>query len=214
VKILFEDNHIIAVYKPANIPTQSDSSGDLSLLDMVRKYIKVTYNKPGNVFVGMIHRLDRPTQGVVVFAKTSKSASRLSEQIRNNDFKKTYYATVHGIINEKQATLTHFLLKNTQNNVVKAYDKPIKGAKKAILHYTVMSTHIKTQLSTVKIDLETGRSHQIRVQFAKIGHPIVGDKKYGTEEDRGDYLALVAHSVTFKHPISKEYITITYNNNE
>lgn len=212
MNILYEDNHIIAVFKPANVLTQGDISGDRSLFDMVKHYIKTKYNKPGNVYLGLVHRLDRPTQGVVVFAKTSKAAARLSEQFRTGSMKKEYHARVHGQVNPGKGTLTHYLVKNHTTNNVQAYDTNKKDAKLAVLEYEVLSYNREQDTSSIVVILKTGRSHQIRVQFAKIGHPIVGDKKYCSTSDDSDQMALVAHAITFEHPISKEYITITCEN--
>lgn len=193
-KIIYEDNHLLVVIKPANIPVQLDSSNDLDLLTELKNYIKEKYNKPGNVYLGLVHRLDRPVSGVMVFAKTSKAASRLSEQIRNNEFKKTYYAVVEGIPNKK-GTFKDRLLKDTKTNIVTVNDK----GKEAILEYDLINT--KDNLSLVKINLITGRSHQIRVQFSHHGYPLYGDMKYNNNVK--DNIALFSNKIEFKHPITK-----------
>lgn len=178
--IIYEDNHIIVVIKPQNIPTQSDASGDKDLLSMVKEYIKEKYNKPGEAFVGLVHRLDRPTGGVVVFARNSKSASRLSAQIKNHTFEKTYFAVVRGVPRIPKTTLINYLKKDLKENRVKIVPMLEPDAKRAELSYEVLET--VNQLSLVKIKLETGRAHQIRVQLANIGTPVFGDAKYGKEQ--------------------------------
>ena len=200
INILYEDNHVIVVEKKINIPVQEDSSKDLDFLTLLKDFIKKRDNKPGNVFLGLIHRLDRPVGGIMVFAKTSKCASRLSEQVRNRTFKKTYFAIVEGKVEEK-ATLVDKLLKNTKNNIVRVD----KNGKESILDYELID--YKANLSLVKINLKTGRSHQIRVQFSSRGHALYGDQKYNSNAKVGDQIALFANSITFKHPITKEELT-------
>ncbi|MBQ8197245.1 MAG: RluA family pseudouridine synthase [Clostridia bacterium] len=200
--ILHEDNHIIVVLKPQNVPSCEDSSRDKDLLTMIKEYIKVTYDKPGNVYVGLVHRLDRPTGGVMVFAKSSKAAARLTEQMKTGDFEKRYYATLVGEPKEDNALLTHYLKKNAVNNMVYVATALTEGAKKAELEYKIIE---KAQgLSLADIRLHTGRSHQIRVQMNAIGTPVYGDMRYGGEKAKKGYLALWAYYLAFTHPVSKE----------
>lgn len=197
INILYEDNHILVVEKPINIPVQADDSKDVDLLSKLKLYLKEKYNKPGNVYLGLVHRLDRPVGGIMVFAKTSKAASRLSEQIRTNKFDKTYYAVVEGKPN-KQDHLVDLLLKDTKtNNTV--IDK---GGKKAILDYKLINT--VENLSLVEIKLETGRSHQIRVQFSSRNFPLFGDQRYNPNAKVGEQIALFAKSLAFEHPVTHE----------
>lgn len=200
--ILHEDNHIIVVLKPQNVPTCEDSSKDKDLLTMIKEYIKETYDKQGNVYLGLVHRLDRPTGGVMVFAKSSKAASRLSEQMREGDFEKRYYATLVGTPREEKATLTHYMKKNAVNNMVYVCEPTVEGAKFAELDYKVLES--KNDLSLVDVRLHTGRSHQIRVQMNAIGCPVYGDMRYGGEKAKKGYLALWAYYLAFTHPVSKE----------
>ena len=199
INIIYEDNHLLVVEKPINIPVQKDSSNDLDLLTMLKDYIKKKYNKPGNVYLGLVHRLDRPVGGIMVFAKTSKAASRLSEQIRNGTFKKGYLATICGKVKEN-GTLEDCLLKDTKTNMVKI-DK--KG-KKSILNYKRLN--YKEGMSLVEIELITGRSHQIRVQFSSRGYPLYGDQRYNKTAKVGEQIALFSNSIIFEHPISKKKI--------
>lgn len=200
--ILHEDNHIIVVLKPQGVPTCGDESGDDSLLEQVRRYIKETYNKPGNVYVGLVHRLDRPTGGVMVFAKTSKAASRLAEQMRSGDFEKRYLAVLAGVPKEPQAKLVNYLKKNAVNNMVYLCPPTTDGAKMASLEYAVKEE--KGGCALVEVKLHTGRTHQIRVQMAGIGAPVYGDMRYGGESAKKGNLALWAYSLTFTHPVTKE----------
>ena len=200
--VLHEDNHIIVVLKPQGVPTCGDESGDDSLLEQVRRYIKETYNKPGNVYVGLIHRLDRPTGGVMVFAKTSKAASRLAEQMRSGDFEKRYLAVLAGVPKEPQAKLVNYLKKNAVNNMVYVCPPTTDGAKMASLEYFVKEE--KGGCALVEVKLHTGRTHQIRVQMANIGAPVYGDMRYGGENAKKGNLALWAYSLTFTHPVTKE----------
>lgn len=205
-QILYEDNHLLVVVKPRNMPTQADQSGDRDVLNTLKHYIKVTYDKPGNAFLGLVHRLDRPVGGVMVFAKTSKAASRLSNNVRTRAFDKTYLAVVHGRIDPARNTLTHFLIKNNRLNKVFAVGEHNEGAKKAILNYKVIAT--QGQLSLVEVDLLTGRPHQIRVQLSEIGHPLFGDQKYGAYVNkRGQQIALWSTKVSFPHPTTKEWLS-------
>ena len=203
LKIFYEDNHIIVVEKPNNIPSQEDKTGDEDMLTIIKKYIKEKYNKPGEVYLGLIHRLDRPTGGVMVFAKTSKAASRLSEQIRNKQIKKKYMAVCDGKLEKYKDTWRDFLQKNERTNMSKVVSKEAKNSKEAILDYELIGYNEKTDLSTVKIDLHTGRHHQIRVQFASRNHSLFGDQKYGTR-GRGKQLRLWAYYLSFIHPVTKE----------
>lgn len=197
MEILYEDNHVIVVLKPQNVPSQADSSGDKDMLTMVKEYIKEKYNKPGNVYVGLVHRLDRPTGGVMVFAKTSKSASRLTEQFKNKEAEKTYFAVVTNPLKTKQTKLVNYLLKDEKNNIVKVVPMSTEGAKRAELDYTCLEE--KDGLSLLKVKLQTGRGHQIRVQLATIGNPIYGDQKYGKDMPKAN-LNLFAVELKFKHP--------------
>ncbi len=202
LNILFEDNHIIVVLKPQNLPTCEDESKDLDLLTMVKQYIKEKYNKQGNVYVGLVHRLDRPTGGVMVFAKTSKAAGRLSEQMKEGDFEKKYAAVTVGVPKEEQATLRHYLKKNSVNNMVYLSSPTVDGAKYAELDYKLVDKN--NGLSLLNVRLHTGRSHQIRVQMNAIGCPLFGDMRYGGEKAKKGYLALWAYYLAFTHPVTKE----------
>ena len=203
LKIFYEDNHIIVVEKPNNIPSQEDKTGDEDMLTIIKKYIKEKYNKPGDVYLGLVHRLDRPTGGVMVFAKTSKAASRLSEQIRNKQIKKKYMAVCDGKLEKDKDTWRDFLQKNERTNMSKVVSKETKNSKEAILDYELIHYNEKTNLSTVKINLHTGRHHQIRVQFASRNHSLFGDQKYGSR-GRGKQLRLWAYYLSFIHPVTKE----------
>ncbi len=208
IPIIFEDNHLLVVKKPPNILSQGDKTGDPDMLTLLKQDIKERYNKPGNVYLGLIHRLDRPVGGVMVFAKTSKAASRLSNQIRTGKFQKTYLAVVHGSLLKKKDRLTHYLLKDKVTNTVSAVNKNVEKAKEAILEYEVMGNI--NGLSLVKINLNTGRSHQIRVQFATINHPLYGDQKYGARVNKkGQQIALFSHKIVLEHPTLKEKMTFT-----
>mgnify|MGYP002799675465 FL=1 len=200
--ILYEDNHIIVVMKPQGLPSCGDESGDDNMLEQVRRYVKEKYNKPGNVYIGLIHRLDRPTGGVMVFAKTSKAASRLAEQMRNGDFEKKYLAVLVGTPKEPKGTLVNYLKKNPVNNMVYICTQTTDGAKMASLEYRVLEE--KGGYCLAEIKLHTGRTHQIRVQMAGISHPVYGDMRYGGENAKKGNLALWAYSLTFTHPVTKE----------
>ncbi len=197
INIIYEDNHLLVVEKPINVPVQEDSSKDKDLLNILKEYIKEKYNKPGNVYLGLVHRLDRPVGGIMVFARTSKAASRLSEQVRNKLFKKTYIAVVVGNICQNK-TLKDYLLKDNKNNIVKVD----KNGKEAILSFEKLD--YKDNLSLIKINLETGRSHQIRVQLSNFGYPLYGDNKYNKNAKSGEQVALFAKSIEFIHPTTKE----------
>ena len=212
ILILYEDNHLLVVEKPMNMLNQGDKPGDEDLLTVLKNDIKIRYSKPGNVYLGLVHRLDRPVGGAMVFAKTSKAASRLSEQIRTREFDKTYRAIIHGIPEKPSDTLVHYLVKDEKTNTVrivtgKGIENSKKG-KKAILEYATEDT--KDGYSLVRIKLLTGRSHQIRVQFAAIGHPLYGDQKYGASLNKpGMQLALWSVEIGFTHPVLKEDISFT-----
>lgn len=206
MKVIYEDNQIIVVEKEPNIPSQSDKTGDKDMLSLVKEYIKEKYNKPGEVYIGLVHRLDRPVGGVMVFARTSKSASRLSEQVRNKTLKKTYIATVDGKFEENAGTLENYLYKDERNNMSKVVNKEKKNAKLAILDYEVLNYDEKRDLSVVKVNLHTGRHHQIRVQFAYAGHSLYGDQKYGVR-GKGKQIRLWAYKLTLEHPTKKEMMT-------
>ncbi len=208
MKILYEDNHVIAVYKESGIPVQGDKTGDTSLMDVVKAYLKEKYQKTGNVFLGLIHRLDRPVSGIVIFGKTSKGASRLSEQFRTHSVKKVYHALLEGILTKQEDILINYLSKDEKQNFVTVYDTPHGDAKKAELSYRVIEE--KGNTTKVEIELKTGRSHQIRSQFAHIGHPLVGDVKYGaTQKYMPGALALAAVELQFDQPVTGERITIS-----
>jgi len=203
LNILYEDNHLLVVEKPANIPVQEDSSKDIDMLTILKNYRKTNENKPGEAYIGLVHRLDRPVSGVMVFAKTSKAASRLSDQIRQNTLNKTYLAVVNGTLPSK-GTFEDYLIKNEKEN--KSYITTKDKGKYSCLKYELIST--KDNLSLVKINLITGRSHQIRLQFSSRNHPLIGDSKYGNNPNNID-IALFAKSITFNHPTTKERLTFT-----
>lgn len=208
VNIIYEDNHVLVVEKPVNVPVQKDESNDADLLTILKEDLKVRYNKPGNVYLGLIHRLDRPVGGVMVFAKTSKAASRLSDQVRLRKFGKVYLAVVHGRLDKGEGTLEDYLLKDSKTNIVSVVDRNVPGAKQAVLDFCVMKEF--EGLSLVRIKLNTGRSHQIRVQFSNYGHPLYGDQKYGQNLNRpGQQIALWSHEIVFHHPVTKEEMRFT-----
>lgn len=198
VTVIFEDNHIIVVEKPFGVPSQEDLTGDRDLLTMTKDYIKHTYNKAGNVYLGLVHRLDRVTGGVMVFAKTSKAASRLSEEIRSQRMNKFYLAVVEGYLPSKAGVWEDFLHKNKKLNIVTVCSKEKKDAKYACLEYEVLAE--KDGLSLVLIRLQTGRSHQIRVQFSSRGFALTGDKKYGSSFPLKGYIGLWSYKIGFDHP--------------
>ena len=203
LKVIYEDNHIIVVEKIPNIPTQEDKTGDTSMMTLVKKYIKEKYNKPANVYLGLVHRLDRPVGGVMVFAKTSKAASRLSKQVRDKVFKKEYLAVVDGSFGKNSGTLENYLYKDRKSNTSYVVSKDKKEAKFAKLDYEVLKYDKENNLSLLKIDLHTGRHHQIRVQLANIGHSIYGDQRYGTR-GKNKQIALWAYKLIIEHPTKKE----------
>lgn len=204
--VIYEDNHIIIVSKRSSEIVQGDKTGDRTLADDVKAYIKEEYAKPGNVFLGVVHRLDRPVWGLVVFAKTSKALSRLNEMFKLGDIHKTYWAICQNQPDEPEATITHWLTRNEKQNKSYAYDREVPGSKKAVLHYKVIGSSERYTL--VEVQLLTGRHHQIRCQLAKIGCPIKGDLKYGARRSNPDgSISLLAHKVEFVHPVSKERIS-------
>lgn len=208
MKILYEDNHIIVVVKPCNIPSNLDESNDLDMLTMIKDYIKEKYNKPGNVYLGLVHRLDRPVSGVMVYAKTSKAASRLSDSLRKNEFHKTYLAVCQGV-SKPIAHLENYLVKDSKTNMVKVTSSD-KG-KLAILDYKTLQQI--DDLSLVEVDLQTGRSHQIRVQLSNAKIPLWGDQRYNKNSKVGQQIALFAYKLTFPHPTTKEMMTfVAYPN--
>jgi len=200
--VLYEDNQIVVVIKPHNVPTQADESKDEDLLTMVKAYVKEKYNKEGEAFIGLVHRLDRPTGGIMVFARNSKSAKRLSEQFQTHSVEKTYYAVTNGVVKIKTQKLVNYLKKDEKENIVKIVPMSENGAKKAELVYNYLEDNGNQSLLEVKI--LTGRSHQIRLQLANIGHPLVGDVKYGKEKGRTSNLGLWAGKLAFNHPTTKE----------
>jgi 23S rRNA pseudouridine1911/1915/1917 synthase len=204
--VLYEDNHCLAVLKPARTLTAGDETGDVSLLDLARAYLKEKFQKPGNVFVGLVHRLDRPVSGVVLFARTSKGAARLSEQFREGTIQKTYRAVVEGAVPDAAGEFVDFLLKDEQTNTVRSVKPGTPGARESRLSFRRLKT--AGGLSLVEITPATGRSHQIRVQLASRGHPIFGDGKYGSGHRLGGTIALNACSLTFDHPIRHEPVTV------
>lgn len=203
INILYEDNHVLCVVKPANLPVQADNTKDEDLLTLVKQYLKEKYNKPGNVYLGLVHRLDRPVGGAMILAKTSKAASRLSESIRIRAIDKVYYAILDGVPKKQSDTLVDYLTKDTKTNMVSVTNAKI--GKKSILHYQVLAT--KNGHTLVEIHLETGRPHQIRVQFASRNLPLVGDQRYNKNAKKVQ-IALWAVSLTFPHPTIKDKITI------
>jgi len=208
IQIVYEDNHIIVVNKRPGDIVQGDKTGDTPLSDIVKQYIKIKYNKPGNVFLGVAHRLDRPTAGLVVFARTSKALTRLNEMFKNRAVKKTYWAIVKNKPAAASGTLIHYLKKNAKNNKTTVYDRPVEGAKKAVLHYKLIASSDRYHL--LEIDLETGRPHQIRAQLAKIGSPVKGDLKYGYPRSNSNGgISLLARHIEFLHPVKKEPVSLT-----
>ena len=203
LKVIYEDNHLLVVDKPINVPMQLDSSNDLDLLTMCKDYLKEKYNKPGNVYCALLHRLDRPVSGVCIFAKTSKAASRLSSDIQAHKFKKEYIAVVYDNGLDDKGIFEDKLLKDEKTNMVKV-DKKGKDAK---LDYQVLKR--KDNLALVKINLHTGRSHQIRVQFSLIDAPLYADQRYNKNAAKNKQIALFASSISFKHPITNEESTFT-----
>lgn len=202
--VLYEDNHVLCVEKPVNMPVNADDSRDVDLFSQCKLYLKQKYNKPGNVYLGLVHRLDRPVGGVMVFAKTSKAASRLSEAVRNHALKKEYIAVLDGIPKEKNAILEDYLIKDHKTNMVRVTDA--KHGKKSVLEYTVLEE--KKGKAFIHIFLGTGRSHQIRVQFASRGLPLMYDQRYNPRPRKGQ-IALFAYQLTFPHPTLHENIVVS-----
>lgn len=205
MKVVYEDNHIIIVSKESGEIVQGDKTGDTPLSETVKAYLKAKYNKPGNVFLGVVHRLDRPVSGLVVFAKTSKALSRLNDMFRNGDVHKTYWALTRSYPPAEEGTLVHWLRRNEQQNKSYATDHEVPGAKKAILQYKVIGH--SDNYTLLEIHLLTGRHHQIRCQLAKMGCPIRGDLKYGARRSNADgSISLLSRRVEFVHPVSKQTI--------
>lgn len=206
LKILFEDNHIIVVEKKPNVPSQADKTEDEDMLTIVKQYIKEKYNKPGNVYLGLVHRLDRPVGGIMIFAKTSKAASRLSDQVRRKVFRKKYLAVVDGKLEQQEGTLEDYLYKDERLNMSRVVGREKKNAKLAKLEFKVLKYNEVKNLSLLEVNLHTGRHHQIRVQLSNFGHSIFGDQKYGNR-GQGKQIALWAYELTIEHPITKEEMT-------
>jgi 23S rRNA pseudouridine1911/1915/1917 synthase len=208
LQIIYEDNHIIAINKRVGDLVQGDQTKDKPLSDIVKEYLKEKYQKPGAVFLGVIHRLDRPTSGLVVFAKTSKALTRLNELFRSRETQKTYWAVVKIKPPKQEDTLVHFLKRNPQNNTSKAHSKEVPESKKSSLHYTIFKE--LDHYFALEVDLQTGRHHQIRAQLQAIGCPIKGDVKYGARRPNADKsISLVARNITFKHPVSGEMVSVS-----
>lgn len=206
--VLYEDNHIIAVNKSSSEIVQGDKTGDIPLSETMKCYIKQKYNKPGDVFLGVTHRLDRPVSGIVLFARTSKALSRLNDMFRNKEIKKNYWAIVKNKPELPEARLEHYLVRNEKQNKSFAYDSPKQDSKHAVLFYRTLGQ--SDNYTLLEIELETGRHHQIRCQLAKIGCPIKGDLKYGfARSNPNGGISLHARSIEFTHPVSKELVSIT-----
>lgn len=206
-RILYEDNHLFVINKNSGELVQGDKTGDVPLIENIKQFIKVRDKKPGNVYLGLIHRLDRPTSGVLIFAKTSKALSRMNEMFKTRDVEKLYWAIVEGKVESKFERLEHYLRKNQKKNLVTVFTQPTKDAKKAILEYKVLGE--LDNYTLLEIDLYTGRSHQIRSQLSFIGNPIKGDLKYGSKRSNRDgSISLHARKISFIHPVSKETIEI------
>ena len=210
LQVLYEDNHLIIVNKRPGDIVQGDKTGDMPLSEVVKEYVKIKYNKPGNVYLGVVHRLDRPTSGIVLFARTSKALPRLNQLFKDKEAKKTYWAIVKNMPPKQEDTLTHFLKRNTKQNKSVAHIKEVPESKKAILHYRVLKKLDNYYL--LEIDLETGRHHQIRSQLSSIGCPIKGDLKYGFDRSNKDAsIHLHARKLVFEHPVKKEKLEIIAN---
>lgn len=208
INILYEDNHLLCVEKPVNMPVQEDASGDKDLLTALKDFIKVRDDKPGNVYMGLVHRLDRPVGGAMVYAKTSKASSRLAKELQAGRFERTYLAVVHGKPQATSQTLEDYLFKDRKQNKSFVADKKKKGAKFARLNYRTLDN--QEGLSLLKVQLDTGRSHQIRVQLAEIGHPLWGDQKYAEDVNKpGQQIALWSSKLAFKHPTKEELVEIS-----
>lgn len=204
LEVLYEDNQIIVVRKPQNVPSQADETGDVDLLSMVKAYVKEKYNKAGEAYIGLVHRLDRPTGGVMVFARTSKAAARLGEQIANGDLEKTYFTVLDGQLKDSHGVLVNYLKKDERQNKVSIVPQSVEGAKRAELEYYVLER--RDNKSLVQVKLKTGRGHQIRVQFANLKCPVYGDQKYGTDMPKVN-LNLYAVELKLIHPTTKQKMT-------
>ena len=208
MEVIYDDNHIIVVNKTVSEIVQGDKTGDEPLSESVKRYLKEKYAKPGNVFLGVVHRLDRPVSGLVVFAKTSKALTRLNEMFRNGEVEKTYWAVVRQRPEQEEGELVHYLVRNEKMNKSFAYNKEVRNSKKAVLHYRLLGC--SQNYSLLEVNLMTGRHHQIRCQLAKIGCPIKGDLKYGFPRSNPDGgISLHARRVRFIHPVSKKMIDLT-----
>ncbi len=205
LNVLYEDNHIIVVEKKSNILSQSDITGDIDLLTIVKEYVKVKYNKPGNVYIGLVHRLDRPVGGIMVFARTSKAAKRLNDEIKNHKFNKTYVAVLDGILKKEKGCLTDHLYKDERTGKSKVVNKDYPGGKESKLNYEVVG-YVDNK-TIVKINLITGRHHQIRLQFKNLGYPLLGDQLYGKQNK--EQIRLFAYKLSFNHPTTKEKLEFT-----
>ncbi len=207
MRVVYEDNHIIVVYKESGEIVQGDKTGDTPLSETVKQYIKEKYNKPGNVFLGVVHRLDRPVSGLVIFARTSKALPRLNKMFSNGEVHKTYWAITQNAPQEPEGTLVNWIVRNEKQNKSYAYDKEVKDSKKAILKYKVIGSSDRYTL--IEVQLMTGRHHQIRCQLAHMGCPIKGDLKYGAKRSNPDgSISLLSHHVEFIHPVSQESISL------
>lgn len=206
LNVIYEDNHIIVVEKIINVPSQADKTGDMDMLTIIKDYLKEKYNKPGNVYLGLVHRLDRPVGGVMVFAKTSKAASRLSEEVRNKTLQKTYLVICNGKMEKDKDTLVDYLWKDEKKNTSYVVKKTKKNAKEAVLDYEVLKYDDKQNLSLLKVNLHTGRHHQIRLQLSSRMHAIYGDNKYHGR-GAGTGIRLWAYELKFRHPVTKEELT-------
>ena len=206
LNVIYEDNHIIVVEKIINVPSQADKTGDMDMLTIIKDYLKEKYNKPGNVYLGLVHRLDRPVGGVMVFAKTSKAASRLSEEVRNKTLQKTYLVICNGKMEKDKDTLVDYLWKDEKKNTSYVVKKTKKNAKEAVLDYEVLKYDDKQNLSLLKVNLHTGRHHQIRLQLSSRMHTIYVDNKYHGR-GAGTGIRLWAYELKFKHPVTKEELT-------
>ena len=204
VNVLYEDNHLIVAIKPAGVLSQSDGSNAPDMLTILKAYIKDKYQKPGEVYLGLVHRLDRPVSGVMVFARTSKAASRLSEQIRTRRVEKIYRCVVNGVL-EGEGRLENFISKDEASNTVTVSDVEKPGFKASYLDYRALAS--KDGMTLAEVKLGTGRSHQIRAQMAHAGHPLIGDQKYGIKDNRTKDIALEAYKLSFEHPVKREIIT-------
>lgn len=207
IAVLYEDNHLLVVEKPANVLSQADRTGDPDMLSLLKQDLKRRYDKPGNVFLGLVHRLDRPAGGVMVFAKTSKAAARISKQIAEGSFEKIYLAVLQGILLQTSGRLVHYLKKDTSTNMISAASKKLPGSKEAVLEYKVLG--FSGSHTLVRVDLRTGRPHQIRVQFAAVGYPLVGDRRYGARGKEPVPMGLWSYQIGLSHPTRQEWLTFS-----